>query len=515
MSQKRDIDYSLYLVTGRELLPKGIDYYDSLEESLKGGVTAVQVREKTVDTGETQEICSKYNVPIIINDRIDVALAIKADGVHLGQTDMPIEIAKKLLPPSMVLGLSVSSPAEATLASKAGVDYVGIGPIWWTTSKKLTKDVIGPRGISSILDALSQSIKTIGIGGIKYRNLIRTLHGAVTASGRTLDGIAVISEIVSSSEPRKAAENLRSLHRAFTDQPHPTQPFTPWTIPTELPTRADIVHQVAKLIVETRALTPLVHQITNYVAMTQSANITLAMGASPIMATAPTEMEDLSKVCGGLLINFGTIGDFEGMLLAGEFANLNKKPVVFDPVAVGATAHRRSTANQLLNAWQATVIKGNASEIGALAGLTEVKSRGVDSIGDGFTDPATVVKELSLKERCIVVMTGKDDWISNGESVIKLSNGHHLLPGITASGCIVGSAIATYCGTVNILARRGLAESSASDGRLVLGDMLLGAVAGVLAITIASEIAGERPDVRLGHLTPEPIIRRAKITQIA
>jgi len=261
--------------------------------------------------------------------------------------------------------------------------------------------------------------------------------------------------------------------------------------------------------------------------MTQSANVTLAIGGSPIMATAPDEMEDLSRITGGLLINFGTIGDFQGMLLAGECANENKKPVVFDPVAIGATAHRRNTANQLLNAWQATVIKGNAGEIGALAGLTEVKSRGVDSVGEGFGEPAKVVKELALRERCIVVMTGEDDWMSDGQSVIKISNGHKLLPGITASGCIVGSVIATYCGAINMLAREASPESSMDDGRLVHGDMLLGAITGVLAITIASEIAGERHDVQgtgtflpalideLGRLTPEVIIHRARITQVA
>lgn len=182
---------------------------------------------------------------------------------------------------------------------------------------------------------------------------------------------------------------------------------------------------------------------------------------------------------------------------------------------------------ELLNAWQATVIKGNAGEIGALAGWTEVKSRGVDSVGDGFADPAKVVKTLALKERCIVVLTGEDDWVSDGQAVIKLSNGHRLLPGITASGCIVGSAIATYCGAINLLASGVSTESSIDDGRLVRGDMLLGAITGVLAITIASEIAGERHDVRgtgtflpalideLGRLTPEAVVQRAKITRIA
>jgi len=203
--------------------------------------------------------------------------------------------------------------------------------------------------------------------------------------------------------------------------------------------------------------------------------------------------------------------------------------VVFDPVAIGATNHRRTTANELLNTWQATVIKGNAGEIGALLGLNEVKSRGVDSVGPGFTDPGKIVKDLALRERCIVVLTGRDDWISDGKSVIKLSNGHQLLAGITASGCIVGTAIATFCGAVNMLARKHgkVASVDHGNGRLVQGDMLLASVAGVLAITVAAEIAAERSDVQgtgtflpalideLMRLTPKAVIARAKVTQVA
>jgi thiamine-phosphate diphosphorylase/hydroxyethylthiazole kinase len=186
----------------------------------------------------------------------------------------------------------------------------------------------------------------------------------------------------------------------------------------------------------------------------------------------------------------------------------------------------------------------------------------VDSIGSGFADPARVVKQLALREReyemssgemhspytitgCIIVMTGPDDWISDGDTVIKLSNGHPLLAAITASGCIVGTTVATFCGAVNMVARE-QGEVPAVDlgnGRLVQGDMLVAAVAGsvltvctsgtelticnsVLAITIAGEIAAERVDVRgpgtflpalideLAVLTPEDIMHRAKVMQV-
>jgi len=212
---------------------------------------------------------------------------------------------------------------------------------------------------------------------------------------------------------------------------------------------------------------------------------------------------------------------------------------------MGATELRKSTANgayrlatsasfvadgyqDLLNYWQATVIKGNPAEISALAGVNEVESRGVDSVGSGLADPARVVKELALRERCIIVMTGPDDWISDGDSVFKLSNGHPLLATITASGCIVGTAVAIFCGAINMIAREQgeVTTVDFGNGRLVQGDMLAAAVAGVLAITVAGEIAAERADVRgpgtflpalldeLAIITPEVIVRRARVKQV-
>ncbi|KAG8683704.1 hypothetical protein FRC08_014126, partial [Ceratobasidium sp. 394] len=158
----------------------------------------------------------------------------------------------------------------------------------------------------------------------------------------------------------------------------------------------------------------------------------------------------------------------------GRAANRNKKPVVFDPVGVGATAFRRATANELLNTWQATIIKGNAGEIGAILGSSEVAARGVDSVGPGFSDPANIVRTLAKRERCIVVMTGKTDYVSDGYTAVALSNGHPLLGDVTGSGCIVGTAIAAFAAA----ARLEMPESKEDEGRLVRGDMFQAAVAG-------------------------------------
>lgn len=515
------IDYSLYLVTGRDLLPEGTTYLESLEESLRGGVTVVQIREKHADTLEFLEIarqsktlCDKYQVPLIINDRVDIALAVSADGVHLGQTDMPVCTARSLLPPNTIIGVSCNNLEHVQQAIKDCVDYVGIGAVWPTGTKQLSNPVIGVRGVGSLLAALDgTTIKAVAIGGIKSDNLLRTLHGSISPSGHKLDGIAVVSEIVASREPYKISGTLRDTFAAWNayTMKQEAKPSVAYTTENVKSGVADLMHVI-------RTTNPLIHQITNVVVTNQSANATLALGASPIMATAPEEMEDLSRVLGALLINFGTIKDKEGMILAGKYANREKKPVVFDPVGVGATQFRRKTAAQLLNTWQASVIKGNAGELGALAESQEVHAKGVDSVGTGFADPAKTVKDLAQRERCVVALTGKTDWVSDGTTVVRLDNGHELLGDITGSGCMVGTCIATFCA-----AAWTRASTENGPGMLVRGDMLLAAVGGILALTIAAEAAAYRSDVRgsgtflpalideLYNLKPETVLEKARI----
>ncbi|KAH7927492.1 Hydroxyethylthiazole kinase [Leucogyrophana mollusca] len=526
------VDYSLYLVTGRDLLPQGKDYVGSLEEAIKGGATIVQVREKGVDTLEFLEIalqskalCEKYKVPLIINDRIDIALAVQADGVHLGQTDMPVHIARNLLPPGTLVGVSCNNIKHIKKAVEEGADYVGIGAVWGTTTKQLTSPTIGVRGVGTLLEALEgTAVKAVAIGGIKSTNLLRTLHGTVSSSGRCLDGIAVVSDVFASSDPLSAAKDLRDIFTSFsTHISKQAAQLASWqaspkgTLPRYTPD--SIKDGVVNIMRTIRDSNPLVHQITNVVVTNQSANATLALGASPIMATAPEEMYDLSRVPGALLINFGTVKDKEGMILAGKFANDVKKPVVFDPVGVGATQFRRKTAAELLDIWQASVIKGNAGELAALADSKEVQARGVDSVGSGFADPAAFVKALAKKERCIVVLTSPTDWVSDGDTVVRLDNGDKMLGNITGSGCMVGTCIAVFCAGSSLLCD----DETAIASKLVKGDMFLGAIGGVMALTIAAELAVARKDVlgsgtflpalidELSHLTPEAVREKAKV----
>ncbi|EAU91149.1 thiamine biosynthetic bifunctional enzyme [Coprinopsis cinerea okayama7 len=519
-----EIDYSVYLVTGRNFLPPGKDYLDSLEESLQGGVTVVQVREKDADTGEfieiarkSKEVCDKYNVPLIINDRVDVALVVGAAGLHIGQDDMDIAQARKLLPPGTIIGVSCNKIEELEAAVKAGADYVGIGTVWPTQTKDVAHRIIGPRGIGERLKVLDGTgVKAVAIGGIKSTNLWRTLHGGVTTTGSALDGVAVVSEIMGSPEPKSAAEKLSSIVKAFKKEHARVTELRA----SQRLTKESIIGQVAELVKKIRDVNPLVHQITNHVVATQSANVTLAIGASPIMATEPAEMEDLSKIANALLVNIGTMvsSGVEGARLAGVCANKYRKPIVFDPVGVGASAFRRNNANGFLNQWQASIIKGNAGELAALAGTTEVLSKGVDSVGSGFKDPVSFVRNLARKERCVIVLTGHTDYISDGNTVVSLSNGHPALGQITGSGCILGSCLASYCAT----ALQG--KEVDLQGPIVDDTSFVAAIAGTLVLTVAAEIATKKDEFKgpgtflsvlidtLSTLKAEDIVENAKLT---
>ncbi|KAI9509171.1 thiamine biosynthetic bifunctional enzyme [Russula earlei] len=493
---KRVVDFSLYLVTGRNLLPHGKSYLTCIEEALRGGVTVVQVREKEVETAEFLEIandtialCSRYNVPVIINDRIDVALASGAAGVHLGQSDMPLAIVRKLLPPSAIIGVSCTTREHALKAVEEGADYVGLGAIYATRTKDVSApgSVCGIAGARAMLGALEGTgVKAVAIGGVNSKNVLRTLHGCVSSTGHALDGVAVVSDIMASPEPYATASCLAQTFCAWSAAV--SRGPAAFLVKAQY-TREGIAAAAATLVDTVRRVRPLVHQITNNVVKTQSANVTLALGGSPIMAEAEAEQADLARVPGGLLINYGTVDAIDGMLAAGIHANQNRKPVVFDPVGVGATSFRRATAAKLLDAWQPTVIKGNAAEIGALADSEEVKAQGVDSLG-GFKDASAVVRSLARTHRCIVLLSGPTDYLSDGSTVIRLSNGHAILGQITGAGCVLGTAIATYCGAASI------AASEPCEGSLVNGDMLLAVAAGTLALTIAAQRAAGRKEVR-------------------
>lgn len=199
------IDLSLYLVTDRPL-SYGRDLEWIVLEAVKGGVTAVQLREKDCSTREfvelairLKQILKPYRTPLIINDRLDVALAADADGLHLGQSDMPYEIARKLLGYSRIIGLSVENMEQARTSNMLDVDYIGISPVFGTPTKTNTAPPFGLEGIKEVASFTNHPM--VAIGGINLQNTADIIEAGAT-------GIAVVSAICSAESPRLSANLL-------------------------------------------------------------------------------------------------------------------------------------------------------------------------------------------------------------------------------------------------------------------------------------------------------------------
>ncbi|WP_462315204.1 thiamine phosphate synthase [Methanobrevibacter sp.] len=201
-----DIDLSLYLVTDKS--DDVEKFLRTIEEGIKGGVSVVQIREKTADTLDfynlalkVKEITAKYDVPLIINDRVDVALAVDADGVHVGQTDMPCDVTRALVGPDKIVGVSAATIEEAKKAERDGADYIGSGAVFPTSTKddapKITK-----KDLKEIVDSIS--IPVVAIGGINLNN-------AHELNGTGIAGLSVVSAIMSSDNPKKSSEELLNI----------------------------------------------------------------------------------------------------------------------------------------------------------------------------------------------------------------------------------------------------------------------------------------------------------------
>jgi hydroxyethylthiazole kinase len=180
---------------------------------------------------------------------------------------------------------------------------------------------------------------------------------------------------------------------------------------------------------------PLVHQITNYVVMNETANATLALGALPVMAHAPQEVEEMASAAGALVLNIGTLSEswIHGMLLAGAAANRAGVPVVLDPVGAGATRYRTQTARRLLDELEIAVVRGNTAEVATLAGQ-EAQIRGVESVGAASGPELAEAAARALG--CVAAVTGPVDQVSDGQRSCAIANGHELLGTVTGTGCM-------------------------------------------------------------------------------
>ncbi|MCA1554354.1 MAG: hydroxyethylthiazole kinase, partial [Chloroflexi bacterium] len=233
----------------------------------------------------------------------------------------------------------------------------------------------------------------------------------------------------------------------------------------------EINGRLAEALARVREQKPLLHHITNYVVMNDTANVTLHIGALPVMAHAVEEVEEMVSIAGALVLNPGTLSTHwvRAMFLAGKRANERGVPIVLDPVGAGATTYRTQTFTRMLDELKITVLRGNSGEIGALSGAGgEVK--GVESV-QGVSDRAGVSRAFAKERGLVVAMSGKRDYVSDGERVFGVDNGHKWLTTLTGTGCMSTTMIAAFAA--------------------VETDPLMAAVGGYAAFGLAAEMAAE------------------------
>lgn len=252
---------------------------------------------------------------------------------------------------------------------------------------------------------------------------------------------------------------------------------------------------------------PLVHNITNLVVNNMVANALLGVGASPVMAYAPEEVGDMAKIAQALALNMGTLTRdvVQAMLVAGRAANETAVPVIFDPVGVGATPYRNETAHRIAEELDLAVLRGNQGEVSVFLGL-DGAVRGVDSVMASDRLPGMMM-EYANGHATVIVATGAVDYVTDGLSLWRLTNGHPYLSGITGSGCMLTALIGAFIGA-----------APAGDGRSAHAEAC---VAAITVLNVAAERAAERaagPGTfqahlfdSLYHLTAQTVDERARI----
>lgn len=221
-----------------------------------------------------------------------------------------------------------------------------------------------------------------------------------------------------------------------------------------------------------REKSPLVHNITNYVVMNNTANALLAVGASPVMAHAVEEVADMASIASALVINMGTLDSqwVEGMLLAGKTAKSKGVPVIFDPVGEGATPYRNKTAAQIISVCKPDIIRGNSSEIMSLANENCGVTKGVDSTTSSDVAVESA-KLLATKFNAVVSISGEVDYITDGKVVRMVKNGHYMMPKVTGMGCTASAIVGAFAAidhdfleaTTNAMALMGVAGEMAAE----------------------------------------------------
>jgi hydroxyethylthiazole kinase len=265
-----------------------------------------------------------------------------------------------------------------------------------------------------------------------------------------------------------------------------------------------IGRQIGEALSRIREQKPLIHHITNLVVMNDTANVTLQVGASPVMSHAAEEAAEMASMAGALVLNPGTLTRewVESMLIAGRQANNFKVPIVLDPVGAGATSLRINSNERLLKELTIQIVRGNAGEIGFLSGLGGTV-KGVDSV-EAASEPEAVARHMAQEHQTVVAITGKRDVISDGTRTLGVDNGHYWLSHLTGTGCMATTMIAAFAA--------------------VEQDYLLAAAGGLAAYGLAAELAAEHAHGpgsfrvalldHLYHLTPGQVAEGVRIVEL-
>lgn len=267
---------------------------------------------------------------------------------------------------------------------------------------------------------------------------------------------------------------------------------------------SEINDKIAEAFSRIREEKPLLHHITNFVVMNDTANVTLHVGALPVMAHAAEEVAEMTGLAGALVLNPGTLTPewVESMLIAGRQANELGIPVVLDPVGAGATKLRTQTNLRLLDELEIAVVRGNSGEVGALSGAGGIV-KGVESV-EGVSDPAAVAQIMAREQGPVIAITGERDFVSDGERTLGVDNGHQWLKTNTGTGCMATTMIAAFAS--------------------VERDYLLAAAGGLACFGLAAELASEEARGpasfkvalfdHLYNLTPEQLTEGARIAEL-
>ncbi len=264
---------------------------------------------------------------------------------------------------------------------------------------------------------------------------------------------------------------------------------------------SNLAQKAAENLQHIRETKPLIHNITNFVVMNYTANVLLAMGASPVMAHAVNEVEDMVTFAGALVLNIGTLTEewVASMLVAGVRASALHKPIVLDPVGSGATSFRTAAAKAIIDKTTVSVIRGNASEILSLS-RQKTMTKGVDTTNT-VQDAAVIASQLAKELQTILAVTGPIDMVTDGSRTINIDNGHSLMPSVTGTGCSATAVIGAF---------------TAVDS-----DYLSAAATGLAFFGLAGEMAGKTakgPGTFMIHLldalytmTPEQLEKGCRI----